>query len=132
MNLIWTAAGGSAVTLGDDSAKKTILVESGPGGQAQVQVAQFFRGTNPALYARGNAQGQFVFTVTQTFGSQDLANAFLKAEYARIGQQGSLAWGRGESTTFTMANAVLRAVMPARINGVQVQMRYTFDITTLT
>lgn len=131
MNLIWTV-GGTPVTLGDDSAKKTILVESGPGGQAQVQVAQFFRGANPALYPRGNAQGQFIFTVTQTFATQDLANAFIKAEYARIGQQGSLAWGRGESTTFTMADAVLRAVIPARILGVQVVMRYTFDITTLT
>jgi hypothetical protein len=130
MKLDWTPTGGSLVTLGDDSVKKTIVVES-IGGAAQVQTAAFFRGANPALYARGNVAGQFIFVVTQTFATQDLAGAFIKTEYARLNQQGSLVWTRS-STIFTMAGAVLKAVAPAEINGVKIRMRYTFDITTLT
>jgi hypothetical protein len=57
MKLDWTPTGGSLVTLGDDSVKKSITVES-LGGQGQVQVAQFFRGANPSLYARGNSAGR--------------------------------------------------------------------------
>lgn len=130
MNLIWTPTGGTAVTLGDDSAKKTILVES-LGGQSKVQPAEFFRGNNPALYPRGNTAGQFVFTVTQTFATTDLASAYIKTEYGRLNQQGSLAWGRA-GTTFTFALAVLKNVATAKINGVQIVMRYTLEFTTLT
>lgn len=133
MKLEWTKRGATvAVVLGDDAdrtTKGTIAIED-LGGEAIVQIEPLAFGANPFQETRNNVAGQFVFTVTRTFASQDLANAYLAAEYARIGEQGNLVWSRA-AKLFTFTNAVLRAVRPAQIQGVKVIMRYTFNITTL-
>jgi hypothetical protein len=129
MNLIWTPTGGGAVTLGDDSVKKTVIVEQ-LDGPALIQKMLFFRGTVPTLTPRGGDEGIFVAVIQQSFATTDLASAYIKAEYARRGQKGGLAWGR-VSTTFTFTGAVIRRVTLAELGGVKIRMRYTFGFADM-
>ena len=130
MNLIWTPTGGAAVTLGDDAVKSTIVVE-GLAAPYLVQKLLFFRGVKPTLTPRGGDEGSFVVTVQPNVANADAASAYLKAEYARRGQAGSLAWGR-VTTTFTFTGAVLRSVSLVELNGARLRLRYSFGFADLT
>jgi hypothetical protein len=129
MNLIWTPTGGSAVTLGDDSVKKTIVVEQ-LDAPAQVQKLSFFRGVNVQLMPRGGDEGIFVAVVQPNLADSDAASAYIKNEYARRGQAGGLAWGR-VGTTFTFTVAVIRRVTVAELNGARLRIRYTFGFASM-
>ncbi len=129
MNLIWTPTGGSPVTLGDDSVKQTITVEQ-LDAPALVQKLLFFRGVNAQLVTRGGDEGVFIAVVQPSLADSDAASAYLKSEYARSGQAGSLAWGR-VGTTFTFTGAVLRRVTVAALNGARLRVRYTFGFSSM-
>ena len=129
MNLIWTPTGGSAVTLGDDSVQATIVVEQ-LDAPALVQKLLFFRGVNCSLVPRGGDEGVFIAAVQPNLANSDAASTYIKNEYARRGQAGSLAWGR-VSTTFTFTGVVLRRVSFPKINGALLNVRYTFGFASM-
>jgi hypothetical protein len=118
-------------TLGDDAAtpRRTIAVNS-LAGEALVQRTALAGGANPFLKGRGNVSGRLAFTVTNVFASYDLANAFIPAEYARLGVQDDLVWTRA-TDLFTFDEAVLAAVN-FQLFGVTVYATYTFEVTTVT
>jgi hypothetical protein len=122
--------GGTPATLGDDAARHTIELEQ-LGGEALEQVEALLRGANPARFARGNVAGDCVFSAGKSHATRAAAIAFFLAEYARLNTQGSLVITEG-SATLTLANAICRGVMVARINGLRWTLRYTFGITTIT
>jgi len=129
MNLVWTPSGGSAVTLGDDSSKKTVIVET-LDLPSLVQKILYFRGTVPQLAPRGGDEGSFVAVIQQSFTTTDLASAYIKSEFARVNQAGSLAWGR-VATTFTFNGAVIQRVTLAELAGVKIRMRYSFGFASM-
>ncbi|HAO77827.1 MAG TPA: hypothetical protein DCQ92_02405 [Verrucomicrobia subdivision 3 bacterium] len=130
MNLIWTPTGLAAVPLGDDSVKKTVIVES-LDAPALIQKLLYFRGVNARLIPRGGDEGVFTTVVQQSFATTDLASAYIKTELARSGQAGTLAWGR-VGVIFTFTGAVIRRVTLAELDGVKIRMRYTFGFAGLT
>lgn len=130
MKLTWQPTVGPIVTLGDDTANRTIRVEEF-GGIGAVQQDGLFRAALPFLNARGNVQGRFVASVTNVLDSQDLAAVFMATEYARIAQQGNLAWARA-STIFTFASSVLEEVTMVEIMGVRIAVRYAWRVGSLT
>jgi hypothetical protein len=126
----WTPSGGSAVTLGDDSAAR--FIELGAiGGASQQQTEGLFRASHAKRFPRGNVAGECVFTVSQSHASRAAAMAFFKTEYARLNEQGSLVLTEGTST-ITTANAVLNSVQLAGAIGLRWSIKYTFSTTTLT
>jgi len=130
MKADWTPAGGSAVTLGDDSVKATITLEA-LGLESAEQVDQLFRAAAVTRRARGNTAGDCVFTVGKSHATAVAALAYLKAELVRVDKKGSLVLTDG-TTTVTMANALLRAVTLDQVRGVRVWIRYRFGISTIT
>jgi hypothetical protein len=129
MNLIWTATGGAPVTLGDDSVKQTITVEQ-LDAPAVVQKLLFFRGVNAQLVARGGDEGVFVAVVQPPLATSDQASTYIKNELARIGQAGTLAWGR-VGTIFNFTGVVIRRVTVAELNGARLRIRYTFGFAAM-
>jgi hypothetical protein len=71
-----------------------------------------------------------VFSAWQSCASVAAAAAYLKAEYARMGQAGALVL-TFSSTTLTFAGATLPVVSREEWDGVFVRVRYEFGITTL-
>ena len=130
MKIVFTAAGGSAATLGEDAVKHAIEIESW-GGQSIEQVVPLARAANPLRLPRGNVSGDFAFVAAKSHASVDAAASFFAGEYARLNQSGSLVLTVG-THTITMAGAVLRGVAKANIIGLRWYVRYTFGITTLT
>ncbi len=118
------------MTLGDDSAQKTITVET-LDLPSLVQKILFFRGLVPQLIPRGGDEGNFVAVVQQSFATTDLSSAYIKSEFARANQTGALAWGR-VATTFTFNGATIRRVTLAEMSGVKIRMRYTFGFASMT
>lgn len=131
MKAEWTKAGGGAVTLGDDSVKHTMVLEQ-LGGECQEQVDPLFRATYVARRARGNVAGNCAFTAAKSHASREAAMAVMVAEYARMGEKGSLALTFGAAGVMTLANAVLKGVELADTNGLRWTIRYRFGITTMT
>lgn len=120
----------NSVVIGDDAAapRRTIVVNA-IGGECAVQQEPLAGGANPFLKARGNVAGSLAVTVTNVFGTVDLANAFILTEYGRIGVQGSLVWARA-ATIFTCVAAVLQSVS-CQLLGVTVLVQYNFKVTTI-
>lgn len=132
MKIEWTKTGGSVVTLGDDAARQTIVIES-LGGQSLEQVERLFRATVVSRFARGNVAGEFVFTSAKSHADYGVALTFFKAEYARLNEAGSLvATQLPGPITLTMAGAILRGVQRVAQEGLRWHLRYTFGITTIT
>lgn len=118
------------MTLGDDSVNRTIRIEEF-GGIAAVQQDPLFRSAYPFLNSRNNIQGRFVAVVVNVKDTQDLAAAFMTAEYARAGQQGTLVWTRA-ATIATFASSTLEEVVMAEIMGVRIGVRYGWRVGAVT
>lgn len=123
-----------AVLLADETAAPVAHrghIESWP-MQSVVQSVEGYGAANKTNLPRGNISGQFVFTDDASYnGNGDYAGAGAawKAAYALLGQQGDLAVTYG-GVAYDMAGAILRAVVPT-FNGVQLILRYTFDVTSI-
>jgi hypothetical protein len=117
------------VTLGDDSVKHTIEIES-LGAAAAEQVSALFRSANAKRFPKGNVAGDVVFTASKSHATIDAAATYYAGERARINQQGTLEL-TFTTLKFTYALATLRAVEPVPI-GTRWRLRYTFGVTTLT
>jgi hypothetical protein len=124
----WTKSGGAVAVLGDDTAaaRKTIYIMDW-GGAAAVQVEPLFRGAHPFLAGRGNVSGQFVFSTKCSYGTMDAAVAAFFAEYARIGETGSMVITTVDKV-ISYANAFLVSVKRGGKEGVLLEVVYTFII----
>jgi len=121
------------VTLGDDAAKFTVVVERFVGASI-TQVEALAGGANQALFPQGNIGGEFIFHSSRTYVSYHETFAQFRAEYGRLNQQGALVLAEG-AVTLTFANAILKAVQrifDAQHAGARMGIRYTFAITTIT
>ena len=116
------------VTLGDDSAKQTIVLES-LGGQSVEQVSPLARGTAVQRFARGNVSGDVVFSSSKSHATRAAAASAWKSEYGRLNEVGTLVLTI-DATTLTYAGAVLRSVVGIP-DGVRWTLRYTFGVTTV-
>lgn len=121
-------AGGGPVILADHTANPKLLgVVERNDREVIVQQEPLYAGTNPFLAPRGNAAGQFVFTVHCSSADYNSAVAYEKAELARVGGQGALVYtAMPAGTAETYANAVLKNVQVVETNGVARRIRYTF------
>lgn len=126
----FTPTGGSLATLGDDANKIATHIES-IGGQSIDQVEPLDGAAAAVQFARGNVQGEFVFTAGKSHADRATAVNYFKAQFGKLNQKGSLVY-TVDSATLTMAGAVLRAVTVADIVGLRWTIRYAFGITTVT
>jgi hypothetical protein len=132
MNIQFTPAGGSPVTLGNDAAKFALVAER-LGGSCIAQVESLAGSPNLALYTRGNIGGEFIFRSSKTYADYQTTFTQFLAEYGRLNQQGTIVLTEG-SVTLTFANVILRAVQrifDAQHSGTHMGIRYTFAITTI-
>jgi hypothetical protein len=126
----FTPTGGSKATLGDDSSRHTIEIES-LGGGAVVQALQRFRAAAVVYAQRGLVSGELTFTASKSHADRATAVGFFKTEYGRLNGQGQLVITEA-ATTLTMDGVVLRGVQCVRFNGLRWTIRYTFAISTIT
>ncbi len=124
---------GSAVTLGEDAARKTIQIEQF-GVLSVEQVEHLFKATNAVRIPRGNISGEFIFTAMTVSASRSAAVTHFITEAGRVNSQGTLLLidEAGPSTVATMNNAICRSVVKAEIVGLSWWIRYTFGFTTVT
>lgn len=136
MKVVFTIAGPIDNTLADDTAAPKLAgVIEAIGAQDIVQIEPLYGGANPAKFPRGNVGGQFVFTSACSYASYNAAVDALKTAYGLLDDQGTLVFtptGAGVPHTLTMANAILHSVQVVRWTGVRLELRYTFEITTIT
>ena len=129
--IVWTPAGGAAVTLADVAARHTAEIQGPLGGVAAEQVSRLFRGANPARFLRGNVAGQFVFVSAKAAADRGAMAAYFKTQYGYLNHAGALVVTI-DATTLTMAGATLTGVEAVRFEGVRWPIKYTFGITTIT
>lgn len=99
-----------------------------------VQSENLIGGANPVKIPRGNVAGQIIFTSATSFSTYNACSTAAKVAQALVLAQGSLVVTLsldGSPVTFTMANAILSRIAP-KLNGKQLVIQYTFDITTIT
>lgn len=133
MKIQFTPSGGAPTTLGDDSAKYSVVIEQW-GGTAIEQREPLAGGANPALFPRGNVGGDFIFRSAQSYADYETTFSQFATLYGLLNQQGALVVTQ-DSVTLTMSNAVLKSVtrlFDSGNAGVFMAVRYTFGITTLT
>jgi hypothetical protein len=134
MKIVFTPTGGSAATLADSSATPLIaaVIEQW-GGQSVVQTEKRYGQEAEIDFPRGNVGGDFVFTAGCSYENYDDTLAAFVTGFSLLNLQGVLVvtYIPG-STTATMANAVLRDVHRVVLNGLRLELRYTFKITTIT
>ena len=134
MKIVFTPTGGSATTLADSSATPLIaaVIEQW-GGQSVVQTEKRYGQETEIDFPRGNVGGAFVFTAGCSYDDYNDTLAAFVAGFSLLNLQGALVvtYIPG-STTATMANAVLRDVHRVKWDGLRLELRYTFKITTIT
>lgn len=131
MKAVWTITGGQPLTLGDDKAvpKVTMKLEQ-IGVHCLEQVENLFQSLTPFRLPRGNVQGDCVFAARKSHADRDTAAKYFLAQTALVNQQGTLVLTI-DQVTMTMANAVMRAVVTADLNGLEWTLRYTLGITLI-
>jgi len=135
MRVTFTPTGDSAVTLADSSAAPLIAgVLEQFGGASLVQTEKRYGQSTEIDFPRGNIGGDFIFTAGCSYATLDAAAGAFAAAFALLNEQGSLAFtpNPAGSVTLTMANAILRDVHRVKWDGVRLELRYTFKITTIT
>lgn len=134
MKIVFTPTGGSATTLADSSATPLIaaVIEQW-GGQSTVQTEKRYGQATEIDFPRGNVGGDFIFTAGCSYDSYDDTLAAFVTAFGLLNSQGTLVvtYIPG-STTATMENAVLRDIHRVILNGLRLELRYTFKITTIT
>lgn len=134
MKIVFTPTGGSATTLADSSATPLIaaVIEQW-GGQSLVQSEKRYAQATEIDFPRGNVGGDFVFTAGCSYDDYDDTLAAFVNAFNLLNLQGALVvtFFPG-SATATMDNAVLRDVRRVVLNGLRLELRYTFKITTIT
>lgn len=126
MKIEWQNSGGSYVTLGDDSARHTVLISAWE-GQAQVQQEPLVRGANPFAASRLNVAGVFAFSATKSHATLDAAVEAFFTEYARLGQTGSLKITT-TAKVITYTSVLLAGVSRGDKDGVRLEVGYQFHI----
>lgn len=103
------------------------------GAQSTVQTEKRYGQNTEVDFPRGNIGGDFVFTVTGSYGSYAGPVQAFAAAIALLNIQATLMITfPDDETTATMANAICRDVHRVMLNGHSVQIRYSFKITTIT
>lgn len=120
------------VTLCDDTAAPRIagIIEQF-GGKSAVQEVDLYLSADAYLAALGNVKGRFVFTADCSYATDTAAAAAWKAAYGLLNNQGTCVLTYGGTTT-TMANAVIDGVERTYWQGVQLIVRYSINIRTMT
>lgn len=126
--IVWTPAGGSAVTLGDVAARHTAMIHTW-GGMAVEEVANMFEQAAPKRMLLGNVAGDFVFTSEKEAASRGAMLTYFLTHRGYINVIGSLVV-TVDAVTATMADATFRGVEPVALDGVRWPLKYTFGITT--
>jgi len=122
-----------ATTLADDTATPRLAgVIEQLGGQAVVQVEPLYGQADMAVFPRGNISGRFVFRVFCSYASYATALTAWAAAYARLNTQDTLVLTWFTGNTLTMLGAVCTNVERTKLDGVGLEVRYTFTITTAT
>lgn len=99
-----------------------------------VDVIPLYGAANPAIFPRGNAGGQLVFSVFGSYGGYDNWTSAVKAAQALAGQQGTLVITpnvASSTVTYTMVNATLKTVQPTDLGGIGGRIRYTFEVASI-
>lgn len=133
MKAVWTSTTPvvAAVTLGDDTAKQTMVID-GLGAGAAEQVVPLFRATNPLRIQRGNVAGELSIIAAKSHASRNAAASYYLGEHGRINQVGNLVITVDTGgTTLTFTGAVLKAVSVAAMDGLRWAVRYQFGFTTM-
>jgi hypothetical protein len=134
LKIIFTPTGGSPATLADHTASPAInaVIEQW-GGQCVVQTEKRYGQSAEIDFPRGNVGGDFVFTAGCSYDDYDDTLAAFVTAFGLLNLQGALVvtYIPG-ATTATMPNAVLRDVRRTVLNGLRLELRYTFKITTIT
>ena len=127
--IVWTPAGGDAVTLGDVAAKHTVTIHSW-GGMAAEDVAQMFEQAAPQRLLLGNVAGEFVFTSELEQASRGAMLAYFILHRSFMNRMGELVVTIDEVEA-VMRNVTCRGVEPAGFGGVRWPLKYTFGITLI-
>lgn len=131
MKVEWRKAGDPAyVTLGDDAARHTVLIEQWD-AVAQVQQEALFRAAHPFVEPRGNVAGTLAFRATRSHASLDAAALALIEAQARVNQRGDLRLTL-QSTVLNYPGAVLAAVARGGKEGVRLEIIYSFILLSVT
>ncbi len=123
------------VTLADPGAAPPLYaILEDLGGEVLVQKEPLYNAPFPALFGRGNTSGQCVFSVGASYASISAAVIAFSTAYTLVGTQGTLVLvgQTGSAGQLTLANAVLRSVKRIAWQTLWLQLRYTFEITTIT
>lgn len=121
----------ATVVLADLAADPRItgIVES-LGAQSVVEKVAAYNSGFEFKRPAGNVDGQFIFTAGCSYADAgDSADAFAAA-YGLLNTQDDCVFIYGGGT-LTFADAILRAVQRVKWDGVYLQLRYTFEITTM-
>jgi hypothetical protein len=104
------------------------------GGEALIQKEPLYNAPFPALFPRGNTNGQCVFTVAASYGSIAAAVIAFSTAYSLVGSQGTLTLlgQTGSAGMFTMPTAILRSAKRTKWQTLFLEIRYTFEITQIT
>lgn len=132
--VIFTIAAPAAATLtvADDTAAPRITGQVEKlGGQGIPEKSNLYNSPHPGLYPRGNVSGQFIVHTSCSYKTLANQHDSLVAFYNAINTQGTVVLTMGAGI-YTMANAVLASVERTYLNGVRLDLRFTFEITTIT
>jgi hypothetical protein len=128
LKVTFTVSGADAI-IGDDSVKVTTKIEQ-LGLISKEQVDTLFQGAKVFRAAQGNAYGDCVLLIRKSHADRTTAAAYFKGELTQLNQTGSLALAI-DGTNLTMNPAILRGVIAAEWNGLELFIRYTFGITNV-
>ena len=122
-----------STTLVDDTASPRIAgVIERLGFRALVQTETLYGAANEIDFPRGNVGGELVFTAGCSFASYSAAADAFKAACGLVNGQGTVVVTPATGAdTLTLANAVLDNVERADWQGIWLNLRYTFKITTI-
>jgi hypothetical protein len=127
--IVFTPAGGEAVTLADVAAKHTAVIHTW-GGMAVEDVEQMFEQAAALRLLLGNVAGDFVFTSQKAAASRGAMLAYFMAQRGLINRAGQLVVTI-DGVVAAMSNATCRGVEPAGFDGVRWPLKYTFGITLI-
>jgi len=127
--IVFTPAGGDALTLADVAAKHTATIHNW-GGMAAEDVEHMFEQDAPLRLLLGNVAGDFIFTAEREQASRGAMLSYFMAHRSQINQIGTLTVTIDEVAA-VMRNATFRGVEPAGFDGVRWPLKYTFGVTVI-
>lgn len=127
--IVWTPAGGEAVTLCDLADKWWPVLEQLPAEGAE-QVDRLAFGGTVARYMRGNVSGEVVFSVSHSHDTQADAATWYSGVRGHLCEMGTLEITIN-TVVLTFQAATFKRLEPTLLEGTRWTLRYSFGVTEL-